>query len=69
MNTIASLTRSNPAVAEQAVQDLADLFPGQPERPSADTNHSRGGVWKSPARTKRIEELRLGAAVARRVED
>src|SRR5262249_26116871 len=26
MNTIASLTRSNPAVAEQAVQDLADLF-------------------------------------------
>src|SRR5262249_59324742 len=26
MNTIASLTRSNPAVAEQAVQGLADLF-------------------------------------------
>src|SRR5207245_5582855 len=26
MNTIASLTRSNPALAEQAVQDLADLF-------------------------------------------
>jgi len=26
MNTIASLTRSNPARAEQAVQDLADLF-------------------------------------------
>lgn len=26
MNTIASLTRSNPAQAEEAVQDLADLF-------------------------------------------
>jgi two-component system sensor histidine kinase AlgZ len=26
MNTIASLTRSNPALAEQAVEDLADLF-------------------------------------------
>jgi two-component system sensor histidine kinase AlgZ len=26
MNTIASLTRSNPALAEAAVQDLADLF-------------------------------------------
>ena len=26
MNTIASLTRSNPAAAEQAVEDLADLF-------------------------------------------
>ncbi len=26
MNTIAALTRSNPAAAEQAVEDLADLF-------------------------------------------
>jgi two-component system sensor histidine kinase AlgZ len=26
MNTIAALTRSNPALAEEAVQDLADLF-------------------------------------------
>jgi hypothetical protein len=32
MNTIAALTRSNPARAEEAVQDLADLFPRQPQR-------------------------------------
>jgi len=58
MNTIASLTRSNPALAEDAVADFADLF-------RATMNDS-----EEPARMKeeldlcrtyqRIEELRLG---------
>jgi two-component system, LytTR family, sensor histidine kinase AlgZ len=58
MNTIASLTRSNPAVAEQAVQDLADLF-------RANLNEKRDTITLEEecevARTyQRIEELRLG---------
>jgi len=58
MNTIASLTRSNPAVAEQAVQDLADLF-------RANLSDKRGTITLQEelevARTyQRIEELRLG---------
>ncbi|MFL6604570.1 MAG: sensor histidine kinase [Steroidobacteraceae bacterium] len=58
MNTIASLTRSNPAVAEQAVQDLADLF-------RANLSDKRDIITLDQelevARTyQRIEELRLG---------
>jgi two-component system sensor histidine kinase AlgZ len=58
MNTIASLTRSNPAVAEQAVQDLADLF-------RANLSDKRDTITFEEeyevARTyQRIEELRLG---------
>jgi two-component system sensor histidine kinase AlgZ len=58
MNTIASLTRSNPAVAEQAVQDLADLF-------RANLSEKRDTITLAEecevARTyQRIEELRLG---------
>lgn len=59
MNTIASLTRSNPAVAEQAVQDLADLF-------RANLSDQRNVITIEQecevARIyQRIEELRLGA--------
>jgi two-component system sensor histidine kinase AlgZ len=59
MNTIASLTRSNPAVAEQAVQDLADLF-------RANLSDKRDTITLAEecevARTyQRIEELRLGS--------
>jgi two-component system, LytTR family, sensor histidine kinase AlgZ len=59
MNTIASLTRSNPAVAEQAVQDLADLF-------RANLNDKRDTITLEEecevARTyQRIEQLRLGS--------
>jgi two-component system, LytTR family, sensor histidine kinase AlgZ len=59
MNTIASLTRSNPAVAEQAVQDLADLF-------RANLSDKRDTITLEEecevARTyQRIEELRLGS--------
>jgi len=59
MNTIASLTRSNPAVAEEAVQDLADLF-------RANLSDKRDTITLEQeyevARTyQRIEELRLGS--------
>src|SRR5262249_18507470 len=59
MNTIASLTRSNPAVAEEAVQDLADLF-------RANLSDKRDTITFEQeyevARTyQRIEELRLGS--------
>jgi two-component system sensor histidine kinase AlgZ len=59
MNTIASLTRTNPAVAEQAVQDLADLF-------RANLSEKRDTITLDQeyevARTyQRIEELRLGS--------
>jgi two-component system sensor histidine kinase AlgZ len=59
MNTIASLTRSNPVVAEQAVQDLADLF-------RANLSDKRDTITLQEecevARTyQRIEELRLGS--------
>jgi two-component system sensor histidine kinase AlgZ len=58
MNTIASLTRSNPALAEQAVQDLADLF-------RANLNEKRNILFLEEelevARIyQRIEQLRLG---------
>jgi two-component system, LytTR family, sensor histidine kinase AlgZ len=58
MNTIASLTRSDPAQAEAAVQDLADLF-------RANLNEKRNTITLEQelevARIyQRIEELRLG---------
>lgn len=58
MNTIASLTRSNPAMAEQAVQDLADLF-------RANLSEKRNTITLAEelevARIyQRIEQLRLG---------
>lgn len=59
MNTIAALTRSNPIQAEQAVEDLADLF-------RASLNEASTRVTLEDeieiARThERIEQLRLGA--------
>jgi two-component system, LytTR family, sensor histidine kinase AlgZ len=58
MNTIAALTRSNPARAEEAVQDLADLF-------RANLNEKRNVIRLCEeidvARTyQRMEQLRLG---------
>ena len=58
MNTIASLTRSNPVLAEQAVQDLADLF-------RANLNEQRNILMLEEELEvahiyQRIEELRLG---------
>lgn len=58
MNTIAALTRSNPAQAEQAVEDLADLF-----RASLSDANTRIPLDEEIeiARThERIEQLRLG---------
>jgi two-component system sensor histidine kinase AlgZ len=59
MNTIAALTRSDPARAEEAVLDLADLF-------RASLDERRGLIPLAQeleaARTyQRIEQLRLGA--------
>ncbi|MBC7984908.1 MAG: histidine kinase [Candidatus Obscuribacterales bacterium] len=59
MNTIAALTRSNPKVAEEAVQDLADLF-----RASLSDARQRISLREEieVARVyERIEQLRLGA--------
>ena len=58
MNTIAALTRSDPACAEQAVQDLADLFRANlSEKRQTITLEEELAV----ARTyQRIEQLRLG---------
>jgi two-component system, LytTR family, sensor histidine kinase AlgZ len=58
MNTIASLTRSDPALAEQAVQDLADLF-------RANLNEKRNVLLLEEELEvahiyQRIEQLRLG---------
>jgi two-component system sensor histidine kinase AlgZ len=58
MNTIASLTRSDPVLAEQTVQDLADLF-------RASLSDQRNTITLEEecevARTyQRIEQLRLG---------
>ncbi|HEV7605850.1 MAG TPA: sensor histidine kinase [Steroidobacteraceae bacterium] len=62
MNTIAALTRSNPARAEEAVQDLADLF-------RANLNEKRNQISLAEeievARTyQRMEQLRLGDRLA-----
>jgi two-component system sensor histidine kinase AlgZ len=58
MNTIAALTRSNPTRAEEAVQDLADLF-------RANLNEKNNQISLAEeidvARTyQRMEQLRLG---------
>ena len=58
MNTIAALTRSDPALAEEAVQDLADLF-----RANLDERRSLVSLREEleSARTyQRIEQLRMG---------
>jgi two-component system sensor histidine kinase AlgZ len=58
MNTIAALTRSNPAQAEEAVQDLADLFRATL---SDQRQHITLAEELEVARTyQRIEQLRLG---------
>ncbi len=58
MNTIASLTRKDPALAEQALEDLADLF-----RASLSDAKKRVGLAEELALCRRylhIEGLRLG---------
>ena len=58
MNTIAALTRSNPARAEAAVEDLADLFRASLSEPNV---HIPLRDELDIARThERIERLRLG---------
>ena len=58
MNTIAALTRSEPRAAEQAVQDLADLFRASLAEPLATITLADE---LEIARTyQRIEQLRLG---------
>jgi two-component system sensor histidine kinase AlgZ len=58
MNTIASLTRTNPARAEEAVQDLADLFRASlSDKQSVITFADEIEVAKT---YERIERLRLG---------
>lgn len=59
MNTIASLTRSDPALAEEVVEDLADLF-----RVNLADARTRVPLEEELALTRRylhIEQLRLGA--------
>jgi two-component system, LytTR family, sensor histidine kinase AlgZ len=58
MNTIASLTRSDPALAEQAVQDLADLFRANLSD-KRDTITLREELEVAQI-YQRIEQLRLG---------
>lgn len=58
MNTIASLTRSNPQVAEQAIADLSDLF-----RASLHEHRERiplGREIEIARAYERLERLRLG---------
>jgi two-component system sensor histidine kinase AlgZ len=58
MNTIASLTRSDPARAETAVEDLADLF--RASMRDARQFHSMQQEWHLCERYLDIESLRLG---------
>jgi len=58
MNTIASLTRSNPSQAEEAVEDLADLF--RATLKDADTNLRIKEELELSRIYQRIEQLRLG---------
>ncbi len=59
MNTIASLTRTDPARAEQAVQDLADLFRANlSEKRNIITLEEELEVGRT---YQRIEQLRLGS--------
>jgi len=66
MNTIASLTRSDPKRAEEAVEDLADLF-----RATLRDSHSPLRLKEELELTRiyqRIEALRLGSRLAVRWE-
>jgi len=58
MNTIASLTRSQPALAEEAVEDLADLF--RASLADAESLVSLHDELQLCRRYLRIEGLRLG---------
>jgi len=65
MNTIASLTRTDPALAEQVVEDLSDLFRdvlAEPDRPS-----TLARELELARRYLAIETLRLGERL--RVEE
>jgi two-component system sensor histidine kinase AlgZ len=58
MNTIAALIRSEPAMAEAAIEDLADLF-----RAALNNSHERGTLDDELLLARRylhIEKLRLG---------
>ncbi|MEE4185942.1 MAG: sensor histidine kinase [Gammaproteobacteria bacterium] len=59
MNTIAALTRSDPAAAEHAVEDLADLFRASLANPDAPV--SLGDEIELAQVYQRMEEQRLGA--------
>jgi len=59
MNTIASLTRSNPAQAEQAVEDLADLF--RANLSDAKEHIALTEEFEVARVYERIEQLRLGS--------
>ena len=58
LNTIATLTRINPQLAEKATEDLADLFRGS----LATENHevSLSEEWELARRYLHIEKLRMG---------
>ena len=58
MNTIASLTRSDPALAEEAVLDLADLF--RHSLADAQQQVTLKEEFELSRRYLRIEQLRLG---------
>jgi two-component system sensor histidine kinase AlgZ len=58
MNTIAALTRSNPVQAEQAVEDLADLF--RASLSDANMQISLQEELEIARTHQRIEQLRLG---------
>ena len=62
MNTIASLTRTDPAMAEQAVEDLSDLL-----RANLGNSSNRSSLkqeLETAAIYQRIEKLRLGDRLA-----
>lgn len=58
MNTIAALTRSQPEVAESAIEDLSDLF--RASLGQADDRSSLGDELELARRYLHIETLRLG---------
>lgn len=62
MNTIAALTRSSPTHAEQAVEDLADLF--RASLSDASTRIALREEFDIARTHQRIEQLRLGERLA-----
>jgi two-component system sensor histidine kinase AlgZ len=62
MNTIASLTRSDPARAEEAVEDLSDLL--RANLGSSTNRSSLKQEFETAAIYQRIEKLRLGDRLA-----